>query len=121
MEDNGANVALDTVIICTTRMNELAEFYRLGLGLEEPKPQGKNHLGFQLQGTYLGFDKVEEDQFLHPGAHSLWFTVNNIEEVFEHLKNIGAKVRYPPTKKPWGDTLAAVFDPEGNVVGLAQR
>lgn len=121
MEDNRLNAVLDTVIICTTRMSELAEFYRLGLELEEPKPQGDAHLGFQVQGTYLGFDQVEEDQFLHPGAHSLWFRVNNIEEAFEHLKNIGAKVKYPPTKKPWGTTLAAVFDPDGNVVGLTQR
>jgi predicted enzyme related to lactoylglutathione lyase len=121
MEDGSAHVTLDTVIICTNRMRELAEFYRLGLRLQEPTPQGDNHLGFQLPGIYLGFDKVEEDRFLHPGATSLWFRVNNITETFEQLRNMGAKVKYPPTKKPWGDILAAVFDPDGNVVGIAQR
>ncbi len=121
MERNTTNPTLDTVIICTTRMSELAEFYKLGLDLQEPKPQGDNHLGFQLQGIYLGFDKIVEDQFVHPGAVSLWFRVDNIEETFERFKNMGAKVRYPPTEKPWGDTLAAVFDPDGNIVGLAER
>lgn len=121
MEDSNANVALDTVIICTTRMRELAEFYKLGFELQEPEPQGDNHLGFQLPGVYLGFDNVEEDQFLHPGATSLWFRVNDITETFERLKSVGARVKYPPTKKPWGDTLAAVFDPDGNIVGISQR
>jgi predicted enzyme related to lactoylglutathione lyase len=120
MERN-SNTTLDTVIICTTRMRELAEFYKLGLQLQEPKPQGDNHLGFQLPEIYLGFDKIDEDQFLHPGAISLWFRVDNIEETFERLKYMGAKIKYPPTKKPWGDTLAAVFDPDGNIIGLAQR
>jgi predicted enzyme related to lactoylglutathione lyase len=115
------NPKLDTVIICTTRMRELAEFYKLGLQLQEPKPQGDNHLGFQLQEIYLGFDKVDTDQLTHPGAVSLWFRVDAIEEAFERLKRLGAEVKYPPTKKPWGDILAAVFDPDGNVIGLAQR
>jgi predicted enzyme related to lactoylglutathione lyase len=121
MERNITNPTLDTVVICTTRMRELAEFYKLGLQLQEPKPQGDNHLGFQLQEIYLGFDKIDENQFIHPGAVSLWFRVNNIEEAFGRFKDMGAKVKYPPTKKPWGDILAAVFDPDGNIVGLARR
>jgi predicted enzyme related to lactoylglutathione lyase len=115
------NTKLDTVIICTTRMRELAEFYRSGLQLQEPKSQGDKHLGFQLSGMYLGFDKVDKGQSTHPGAVSLWFRVDNIEEAFERFKGLGGAVKYPPTKKPWGDMLAAVFDPDGNMVGLAQR
>ena len=121
MESNTTNSTLDTVIICTTRLRELVEFYKLGLQLQEPKPQGDNHLGFQLNEIYLGFDKIDENQFIHPGAVSPWFRVDNLEETFQRFKDMGAKVKYPPTKKPWGDTLAAVFDLDGNVVGLAQR
>ena len=118
---NKNEVALDTVIICTTRMRELAEFYKLRLQLHEPKSQGDDHLGFQLSDIYLGFDKIDEDQFIHPGAVSLWFRVNNLDETFQRFKDLGSKVKYPPTKKPWGDILAAVFDLDGNVVGLVQR
>jgi predicted enzyme related to lactoylglutathione lyase len=121
MEMNKIKATLDTVIICTTRMSELAEFYKLGLQLNEPRSQGDDHLGFQLSEMYLGFDKIDEDQFIHPGAVSLWFRVDNLEETFERFKDLGGKVKYPPTKKPWGETLAAVFDFDGNVVGLAQR
>jgi predicted enzyme related to lactoylglutathione lyase len=121
MRKNSTDATLDTVIICTTRMRELAEFYKFGLQLQEPKSQGDNHLGFQLQEIYLGFDKMDEDQFIHPGAVSLWFRVDNIEETFGRFKELGAKVKYPPTKKPWGDILAAVYDLDSNIVGLAQR
>ena len=118
---NNNEVTLDTVIICTTRMRELAEFYKLGLQLQGPRSQGDDHLGFQLFEMYLGFDKIDEDQFIHPGAVSLWFRVDNLEETFQRFKDMGSKVKYPPTKKPWGDTLAAVFDLDVNVIGLAQR
>lgn len=121
MKENKIYTILDTIIIRTTRMRKLAEFYKSGLHLQNPKSQGDNHLGFQLPTIYLGFDKVDTDQFTHPGAISLWFRVDNINETFRRFKELGAKVKYPPTKKPWGDILAAVFDPDGNIIGLAQR
>ncbi len=121
MERYSTDAKLDTVIISTARMRELAEFYKLALQLQEPKPHGDRHLGFQLPEINLGFDKVDTDRFTHPGAISLWFRVDNIEETFGRFKDLGAEVKYPPTKKPWGDVLAAVFDPDGNIVGLAQR
>ncbi|UCH32164.1 MAG: VOC family protein [Candidatus Bathyarchaeota archaeon] len=121
MEKNKTNATLDTVIICTSRLRELAEFYKLALQLPEPQAQGEDHLGFQLPEIYLGFDRIDEDRFIHPGAISLWFRVDDIEKTFARLKKLGATTKYPPTKKPWGDTLAAAFDPEGNIIGLAQR
>jgi len=121
MEENRTNARLDTIIICTTRMENLADFYRLGLQLQAPIPQGEDHSGFQLLDVYLGFDKINEDQIIHSGAISLWFRVDNLKETFERFKELNAKVKYPPTKKPWGDVLAAVLDPDGNIIGLAQR
>ena len=82
---------------------------------------GSNHVGFQIQNNYLGFDKIDKEQTNHPGAISLWFRVDNIKETFKRFKELGAQVKYPPTKKPWGDVLAALFDPDGNIIGLAQR
>ncbi len=101
-------------------MKELADFYQQGLQLGTPISHADNHLGFQLSGIYLGFDKVDQEQH-HNGAISLWFRVENIEATFKRLTELGAKVKYPPTKKPWGDILAALLDPDGNIIGLAQR
>ena len=52
---------------------------------------------------------------------SLWFRVDDIQVTFDRFTQMGAKVRYPPTKKAMGEVLASVFDPEGNIIGLAQR
>lgn len=116
---NPVNAALDTVIIVTTRMEELAEFYRIGLDLPPPQKFGDDHTGFQLPGVYIGFDQVESP--VNPGPVSLWFAVDDLEIVFEQFVKKGAKIKLLPVKKPWGDVLAAVFDPDGNVVGLVQR
>ncbi len=121
MKNDETKATLDTVIILTTRMKELADFYQQGLELKQPTPHGDNHLGFQLPNAYLGFDKIDEHQAMSPGPVSLWFRVNDIEMTFKRFKEMGAKVKYPPTKKPWGDVLAAIFDPHGNTIGLAQR
>jgi uncharacterized glyoxalase superfamily protein PhnB len=74
-----------------------------------------------LPGVYLGFDLVDEIQGQQPGAVSLWFRVDDLEATFNHLVSLGAQIKYPPQEKPFGDTLAAVFDPDGNIVGLSQR
>ncbi len=116
-----SNATLGTVIIATPHMHQLAQFYQEGLQLTEPQAHNDDHLGFPLGGTYLGFDLVEETKIKFPGAISLWFRVDDIEATFQRFKSLGAKVKYPPTKKPWGDILAALIDPDGNVFGLAQR
>ena len=51
---------------------------------------------------------------------SLWFEVADLTATFNHLVAMGATIRYPPVEKPWGARLAALFDPEGNIIGLAQ-
>ncbi len=120
-KNSAADATIDTVIIVTSRMKELADFYQEGLQLSPPQSHSDNHLGFPIGGTYLGFDKVEKVESTYPGAISLWFRVDDIEATFNRFKELGAKVKYPPTKKPWGDTLAALYDPDGNLIGLAQR
>lgn len=121
MPKNATNATLDTVIIYTCDMTGLAEFYGKGLELGEPSATGGDHLGFTLQNSYLGFDRVESPHGEPPGAVSLWFEVDDIQATFDRLVALGATVKYGPTRKPWGAVLAAVLDPDGNVLGLAQR
>jgi lactoylglutathione lyase len=111
---------LETVIIFTERLEELAQFYReaFQLGEYESSPQ---HLGQQVGPVYLGFDQVDEVDGAAPGGVTLWFTVDNIHATFGRLVAKGAKVRYPPTQKPWGGFLASVYDPDGNMIGISQR
>jgi predicted enzyme related to lactoylglutathione lyase len=115
-----SNTTLHTLIIQTSKMEEMATFYGGGLKLGEPVPTGGNHLGFQLPNAYLGFDNVEEAP--EPsGVISLWFEVDDLDETFQRFKEMGAEIKYPPTSKPWGAILAALYDPDGNLFGLTLR
>jgi predicted enzyme related to lactoylglutathione lyase len=111
---------LQTVIIFTERMEELSTFYAKALQIG-PFESSPNHLGCQLGTVYFGFDQVEAVQGESPGGVTIWFTVDDLQATFERVVALGAEVRYPPTRKPWGAMLAAVYDLDGNVLGLAQR
>jgi predicted enzyme related to lactoylglutathione lyase len=118
--DATVSTALETVIIFTGRMEELAAFYQesLQLGTFERSPQ---HMGLRVGPIYLGFDQVEEVGGDSRASVSLWFTVEDIQATYDRLVAMGGKVRYPPTQKPWGGFLACVYDPDGNMLGLSQR
>jgi predicted enzyme related to lactoylglutathione lyase len=120
MSKNKTNAAVDTAMVFTPRMRELADFYRRAFDLGEPNAQGDDHLGFQVGDLYLGFDQVEEPAE-SPGGVSLWFRVDDLEATYQRLVEMGAPVRYGPVRKPWGDLLACVYDPDGNLIGLSQR
>jgi predicted enzyme related to lactoylglutathione lyase len=110
---------LETVIIFTERMEELADFYQAALGLG-PFERSANHLGQQVGHVYFGFDQVETAKGGSRSGATLWFTVDGIQATFDGLVAMGAEVRYPPTRKPWGGLLACVYDPDGNLLGLSQ-
>jgi predicted enzyme related to lactoylglutathione lyase len=119
---NSKNQAvLQTIIINTTHMKTLADFYGQGFEFGPTSVTGEDHLGWDLPNLYLGFDQVAEKPAAYPGAISLWFEVDDLDAVFNRFVEMGAKIKHKPAIKSWGATLAAVFDPDGNVVGLAQR
>ena len=118
--NNSTNAVLQTIIIQTGQIKTMAEFYAHGLELGEAAATGGDHLGYPLPNLYFGFDLVDE---VPPpsGVVSLWFEVDDIEETFKRFEESGARVSYPPTKKPWGAVLASLYDPDGNLFGISQR
>ena len=120
MPDTETGTRLETVILFTEHLEEMASFYReaLHLGPFEASPQ---HLGQQLGPVYLGFDKVEGVGKASEAGVTLWFTVDDLQVTFERVVAMGARIKSPPTQKPWGAELASVYDPDGNLLGLAQK
>ena len=112
--------SLGTAIIFTARMEELAHFYEEGLEIG-PFERSPSHMGCQLGAVYFGFDQVEGAEGNTKGGVTLWFTVDDLQATFERLVAMGARVKSPPAEKPWGARLAAVYDPDGNLLGLSQR
>ncbi len=118
-EEVATTTVLHTTIIQTGRLQEMADFYRQGLALGEPIEE-RDHLGFPLPNAYFGLDLVAEPA-QPTGAVSLWFEVDDLQATFDKFVELGAGVKYPPTRKPWGARLAALYDLDGNVFGLTGR
>jgi predicted enzyme related to lactoylglutathione lyase len=113
------DAAIDTAIVFTPRMEELADFYAAGLGLTSPN-FSPGHIGYQAGPVYLGFDQIDRDTVAE-SAVTLWFRVDDVDAAYAAFVQLGAASVYPPIDKPWGDRLAAVLDLDGNRIGLSQR
>jgi predicted enzyme related to lactoylglutathione lyase len=122
MEQYPPTVCLDAVLFASPHPESLAAFYQQGFELEPPRYHGADHLGLNLVNLYLGFDRTKERTTTSQGTVSIWYKVPDIEEAFQRLVQLGAKVKYAPTmdESP-GEILAMLYDLEGNSIGLISR
>jgi uncharacterized glyoxalase superfamily protein PhnB len=113
------NAAIDTVIVYAHNLQELSSFYVRALRIDEDdvvKEEG--HVGFDLGEIYLGFDQ-SDGSHRHPGAVTFWVRVDDLDKTYQRCLDLGATSVIEPVDRPWGDRLAAVKDPEGNMIGLS--
>lgn len=76
----------------------------------------------------IGLGRVGTDPPLHgrplrPAAGhriELCVYVDDVDAAVEALRAIGAEVAYEPAEQPWGERIAYVEDPDGNLVMLAR-
>jgi uncharacterized glyoxalase superfamily protein PhnB len=115
------NAAIDTVIVFARSLQSLSKFYVSVLRVDEEEiVEEEGHVGFELGDVYLGFDQ-SDGSHQHPGAVSFWVRVDDLDETYQRCLDLGATSMIEPVDRPWGDRLAAVKDPEGNVVGFSLR
>ena len=115
------SAAIDTVIVFAQDLNTLSQFYVTILGVDEDEiVEEDGHVGFDLGEIYLGFDQ-SDGSHQHPGAVSFWIRVDELDATYEECLRLGATSVIEPVERPWGDRLAAVKDPEGNIVGFSLR
>ena len=51
---------------------------------------------------------------------ALWFYVDEVDAVFRHWMEAGGDVVQEPQDMPWGERVAQVRDPDGNLVNLGR-
>lgn len=110
-------------------VERVAAFYR-HLGFEEhfrlPDEAGNaGYIGLRREGAELGVTAESSPRTLagvEPGPgprHELFVYVESVEAAFDALRRRGAEALREPRDMPWGERVAFVRDPEGNVVTLA--
>lgn len=99
MRGKTSGMQLETVIVFTEQMEELAGWYQPALGFPSFEASPGN-LGKRLGPVYLGFDQLDPGLADGKPGVTLWFTVDDVEAMFDRLLAMRAKVRYPPTRKP---------------------
>jgi lactoylglutathione lyase len=72
-----------------------------------------------FDGGPISFALAQTDQPDLVGRHTgVGFVVADIDAVYEALRTKGVVFDMPPTKQPWGGTLALFRDPDGNIFYL---
>jgi lactoylglutathione lyase len=107
----------------------VAAFY-VHLGFQEhfrmPGQDGSpGYIGLRRDGAELAVTTEESPRMLagvEPGQgprHELFVYVDDVDHAVSELRSGGTAVLREPTNMPWGERVAFVTDPEGNVVSLA--
>ena len=109
-------IRVEAVLIETNRMSVLKDFYRNGFELDEPATTESDQIGFQIGDVYFGLEQVDA-QPSKSQTISLWFKVIDARKVYDRLLTLGATPRDVPANVD-DEVIAAVFDPDGNVIGL---
>ena len=109
----------------------MRRFYTEVFGWEPIEASNDNITFFQLNGIQLalfGREELAEDASIHSEGSSGFrsFTLahnveseQEVDELFEELKDQGAEVAKKPEKTPWGGYSGYIADPEGNLWEIA--
>ncbi len=94
------------------------EFYQNQLGLELLTREDEfGYASFESGPISFAIARTEDDEMV--GRHTgIGFIVADIEATYAQLSEQGVEFSMPPTKQPWGGTLALMKDPDGNVFYL---
>ncbi len=110
---------LRTVIYHVTDIARAKEWYARAVGAQ-PYFDEAFYVGFNVGGFELGLDPNGE----HPGSGGgtvAYWGVLDVQQMLNHLLEIGAKLHEPAKDVGDGIKVASVLDPFGNVFGVIQN
>jgi len=115
----------DFVLYEVSDIERSIEFYRDTLGLElELFIADVQWAEFKAEPTTLGLFNPKDFRSEAPepktGGASIYLAMEDVNAAIEELKAKGVSIVYGPMETPvcW---MAAVLDPDGNVIGMHQR
>ena len=112
-----------TFVILTPRFSEALAFYRDLLGMtlvEEWTEFGHGALLEALLGTMVELIDSPESVPLPAEQRTVFMGLElaDADATYDRLVGAGARVKGPPTPKPWGGRSFTAFDPDGMPVNI---
>ncbi len=113
-------------ILTTRDIGAALRFYRDLLGAavtyEFPGPDGQPaYAGLELGSSQLGIGR-DPDLTDGPSARfQLWTYVDDCDAAVARLRAAGVTIVEEPVDQPWGERVARVLDPDGNLVLIGQE
>ena len=121
--------SLDYVILIVEDIEKTIKFYQNILGLELSHRSG-DYAQMFTGTTRLGFysrnamsetiGKELADTPENSFKFEIGFKVNNIDELYQQLLCKGVEGVVSPTTRSWGQRTAYIYDPDRNLIELAQ-
>lgn len=116
----------DSFLLWSTNYQELAKWYQEKLNLKVITqlnlPDDSDYLlsvGESKTPLWIGYHDKVHGKSKDPYRIMIGFTVTNIEQMCEELKNKGVEFEADLTISPTGDyKVATIKDPEGNIIQL---
>lgn len=101
--------------LLTNDVRKLASFYKQLLAIDN-NSEDEIHQFLITEGTTLsiyndGTIKNNQNQNI-----CLAFTVDDMEQAYQKVLAMGARIIQGPTKQPWGATNMSFYDPDNNII-----
>jgi lactoylglutathione lyase len=112
-------------ILTTKNLRAMLGFYRDQLGAtvtyEFPGPDGEpGYVALELGDSQLGLGRDPAATAPASERFSLWVYADDCDAAVARLRTAGAQILAEPADQPWGERIARVLDPDGNVVIVGQ-
>ena len=78
-------------------------------------------MGLELGTAHLGIGRDPNASRGPSARFSLWVYADDCDAAVERLRAADVKIVEEPTDQPWGERVARVLDPDGNLVIVGQR
>jgi lactoylglutathione lyase len=113
-------------ILVTSDLGAALGFYRDLLGgtvsYEFRGPDGEpGYVALELGTAHLGLVRDPDANAGPSPRFSLWVYAEDCDAAVERLREGGVTIVEEPTDQPWGERVARVLDPDGNVVLIGQH
>jgi predicted enzyme related to lactoylglutathione lyase len=111
-------------IIVSNDLDRLLAFYTGLLGAEEimrfPDDGPTFYVGLRLGESELGLSSDAGVEPGSPGRMLLSIDVPDVDALLPKVADLGGSAPGPANDMPWGQRVAHISDPDGNVINLTQ-